>query len=326
MKDLITVPELKLIDESKAENIRKTFEPMYSMLKGFEEEFNEIIQESNVEVTDSLTDLARDLRIRIAKVRINTGKLKDKQKEYIKLEDKAIMGVHNILVFSVKEYEDKLKDIEDHFERVEREKKTALQFERWDKLKKFLPEDSYEKDLSAMDEDVFSAYLKQKIQDFEDIKAAEKQSELDRIAKEKAEAEERKRMQEENATLKAAAEEANKLQEIRIANEAKEREAQEAIQLKERKAHEVELKVERDRIAKLEADQKAKEDAEIKAKEDQEAKKQAELSKGDSDKVKDLVNDLNLLKRKYSFKSAKNQKMYFDVCLLIDKVTNHINK
>jgi len=57
-----------------------------------------------------------------------------------------------------------------------------------------------------------------------------------------------------------------------------------------------------------------------------ESKKQAELSKGDLDKVKDLINDLTELKTKYTFKSAKNSRMYYDVGLLIDKVVNHIKK
>jgi len=66
--------DLQLIEKSKAESIKKTFEPMVALIKGFEDEFDEIIAESKVEVTDSLTDIARDLRIKISKVRINTEK------------------------------------------------------------------------------------------------------------------------------------------------------------------------------------------------------------------------------------------------------------
>ncbi len=65
---------------------------------------------------------------------------------------------------------------------------------------------------------------------------------------------------------------------------------------------------------------------EIKAKQEAEAKKQDELNKGDKAKVNDLINDLNQLKTKYTFKSAKNNRMYSDVGLLIGKVVNHINK
>ncbi len=50
-----------------------------------------------------------------------------------------------------------------------------------------------------------------------------------------------------------------------------------------------------------------------------------ELNKGDTDKVKDLINDLKSLKTKYSFKYSKNKNMYSDVNTLIDKVINHIS-
>lgn len=65
---------------------------------------------------------------------------------------------------------------------------------------------------------------------------------------------------------------------------------------------------------------------EPKEKADEEKRLQDELNKGDEDKVKDLINDLELLKTKYTFKAVKTQKMYADVGLLIDKVTNHIKK
>lgn len=76
----------------------------------------------------------------------------------------------------------------------------------------------------------------------------------------------------------------------------------------------------------LEAKLKSKEDAERKAKELEEAKKQAELNKGDAAKVKDLIADLESLKAKYSFKSAKNKKMYMNVGGLLDKVVDYVKK
>jgi hypothetical protein len=82
---------------------------------------------------------------------------------------------------------------------------------------------------------------------------------------------------------------------------------------------------EREKRLKLEAELKAKQDAEQKAKEVIDAKIQSELSKGDTAKVKDLIADLNALKTKYAFKSAKNKKMYADVGSLIEKIANHIH-
>ena len=60
--------------------------------------------------------------------------------------------------------------------------------------------------------------------------------------------------------------------------------------------------------------------------EDKEKAEQAELSKGDAAKRNDLLNDLGELRTKYSFRSKKNQKMYSDVGILLDKIVAHINK
>lgn len=343
----IDAPELQVLDQSKAEKIKKTFEPMAEMLTHFESAYNELILEADQEITQEITSKAKRLRLDIGKVRIETGKLKDKQKEYIKLEDKAIMGVHNILVWAVKEKEDKLKEIEQHFEVQEQKRLEALQSERAEKLSPFV-EDANERDLSKFAEDEFEALLAMKKQQHEDRIAAEKKAEDERIAKEKAEAAERERIRKENEQLKKQAEERERLAKIeaqkrekaeseRKAKEDAERKIREDKERKEREAYEAKLKAEREARAKiereekakrekLEAELKAKEDAEREAKEQEAARLQAELNKGDEDKVKDLISELNLIKTKYSFKSNLNKKMYSEVSLLIDKIVNHIEK
>ena len=105
-------PELQVIEKSKAEKIIATFKPMAKMLAEFEKAYNNVILESEKGITTDVANKAKRLRLDVGKVRTETRKLKDKQKEYIKLEDKAIMGVHNILIWAVKEKEDKLKEIE----------------------------------------------------------------------------------------------------------------------------------------------------------------------------------------------------------------------
>jgi len=329
-------PELIAVEPSKAKQIKETFLPMAEMLETFEERFNEIISESKNGITQDLSLKAKRLRLDVAQVRIETGKLKDKQKEKIKIEDKAIMAIHNILVWAVSEKEDKLKAIEKDAEIKEQKRLEALQLER---VKIMLPyiEDAENRNFSEMEEDVFQAYFTTKKQAHLDLIEAEKKAEADRIAKEKKEAEERKRIEAENAKLKAEREanekkaeaerkERNKLEAEKLAKEAEaEKERLRVFNISKAK-HEAELKIERDKAAKLEAEnlatQKALEDAE-KAKE---ASLQAELNKGDAEKVKDLISDLTALKTKYTFKSKTNQKMFVSVCGLIDKVLTYISK
>lgn len=341
----IDAPELQGLEQSKALQIKKTFEPMAEMLSEFEKAYSELMQEARKEVTEEITARAKRLRLDIGKVRIETGKLKDKQKEYIKLEDRAIMGVHNVLVWAVKEKEDKLKEIENFFQIQEQKRLEVLQAERAEKLSAYV-EDAHARDLAKFADDEFEALFQMKKKEHEDRIEAEKKAEAERVAKEKAEAEERKRIELENIKLKEEAEERERLAKIeeekrakaeaeRKKKEAAERKAREEKERKEREAYEAKIKAEREakekiereeraKREKLEAELRAKEEAERKAKEEAERKAEEELNKGDKEKVHDLLNDLTLLKTKYSFKSKKNVKMYADVSILLDKIIKHI--
>jgi len=165
-------PEMGAIEPSKARIIKDAFNPMVIMLDEFEQKYNEVIKEKAGGITPVLVAKAKRIRLDIGKVRVATGKLKDKQKEYIKLEDKAIMSVHNLLVWAVTEKEDKLKEIEDHFIIQEKNRLEKLQSDRAEKLSLYL-EDAHERKLSDMDEDVWLAYFGAKKKEHEDkIEAA----------------------------------------------------------------------------------------------------------------------------------------------------------
>ena len=319
----LETPELQSIEKSKAQQIRETFEPMVEMLEGFEKAFTEVVNESQKEVTPDLTAKAKRLRIDISKVRIQTGKLKDEGKaEYLRAE-RAIQAVHNIIVWAVTDKEEKLKEIEKHFEIQEQKRLEKLQADRAEKLSKYV-EDADERDLASMDEDVWKAYYSTKKQEHEDRIAAEKKAEAERKAREKAEAEERERIRQENIRLQKEAEERERKAEA----ERKEREKQEAARLekeaKEREAYEAKLKAERQERERMQKELEAKAEAERKTKEEEEARVQAELSKDDVAKVSDLIADLEALKNKYTFKSQKNRTMYKAVGQLIDKIIAYI--
>ena len=382
----VEFPEFKGIEKSKAQQIKDTFLPMSEMLSEFESAYNEIIKDKENGIDGPLTARAKRLRIDISKIRTSTGKLKDEQKKYLILEGKAIQGVHNILVHAVSEKEDRLKEIENHFENLENERLNKLQLERVEKLSKYI-EDAQERNLSIMEEDVWIPYLASKKQAFEDQKQAEIKAEETRIENERLDAVEISRertiapyiafvgetksnlrdMQEKdfNALVlflrNSKAEYDKDQQEIKEENERlnKEREAshakakaeqdardkqtkvdsdaREKAESEAKAAHQAELnkereaaakiaKIEQEKREKLESELKAAQEKESKAVADAEAKKQAELSKGDADKVKDLISELELIKTKYKFDSAKNKKMYEDTGKLIDKVIIHINK
>ena len=332
----LDTPELQVIEKSKAEQIKATFEPMAKMLSEFEDAYNVVVSEAEKEITFDVTAKAKRLRIDIGKVRIETEKARKEQKEEYLRAGKAIDGVSNILKWAVTDKENKLKEIENYFEIQEQKRLEALQLERAEKLAPYV-EDAHERDLAKFADDEFEALLAMKKKEQEDRIAAEKKAEEERIAKEKAEAEERERIRQENEQLRKEAEEREKKAKIEAEKRAKEererqakaeaeRKEREEKERKEREAYEAKLKAEREEKERMQRELEAKAEAERKAKEEEKARIEAELNKGDAAKVKDLIADLTVLKTKYSFKSAKNQKMYADVSMLIDKVINHIEK
>ena len=288
-------PELATIEASKADQIRSTFLPMADMLSKFESAYAEIITESEAEITAELTAKAKRLRIDIGRVRIETEKLRKSEKEEYLRAGKAIDGVSNILKWAVTDKENKLKEIENHFETLEKARLSALQVKRVDELSHYV-EDAAERDLAGMDEDVWQAYMSAKKKEHDDRLAAEKQAEADLIAKEKEAAEERKRIQAENERLKkeAVAKE-RKLKKEAAARAKADAEAQEKRDA-ERKAIEAKTKAdadERERVAKVERQKREKEETARRAVEAEERKRLEVKLKNEADERAKLEAEKN---------------------------------
>jgi len=308
-------------------------------------EFEEV---SKLELTQENLPTFKKLRLAIVKNRTQgIDKWHKTNKEFFLTGGKFVDAIKNKERAINEQMEEKLMDAEKHFENLEKERIAKIQSERVSLLSEFV-EDASERDLANMEDDVWESYLATKKQAHLDKIQAELDAEKERQAKIQAEKEEQERIRKENAKLKAEAEERERLSKIeadkrlkaekeRLAKEEAERKEREEKEKKERAEYEAKLKAERDakekiereeriKREKLEAELQAKKEAEQKAKADEEKRLQDELNKGDEAKVKDLINDLELLKTKYAFKAVKTQKMYADVGLLIDKVTNHIKK
>ena len=203
----------------------------------------------------------------------------------------------------------------------------ALPIYREQTISKFNPEIS-RVEFENMSDETFNVFLAGIEKEYNDRITAEKKAEVDRIAKEKAEAAERERIRKENERLRKeaaakekqlAAERAKAAQERKVAAEKAEQKLK-AEQETARKASEA-AAAER---AKLVSEIKAKEAAERTRVAKIETLKQADLQKGDAAKMKDFVSDLLNLKSKYEFKSVKMQNKYADAGKLIDKIINYI--
>jgi len=332
------------LEEVKAAQISAQFKPMLDKMEALESEYNEVIK---LDIEESETAAkAKELRLKYVKVRTGTAAIHKEQKSFYLAGGKFVDGWKNAQLFASEGIENKLMEIEKHAENVENERVEVIGQERKKQCLKFVDEDVILPNLGSMPDSIWDNYIIGLEASYNAKIEAEKKVEAERIAKEIAEKEERERIAKENEQLKKEAVERERLAKVeaekrrkaeveRLEKEEAERIEREEKQRKEREEYETKLRIEREKQERiereerekreaLEAELKAKEAAELKAKEDEAANIQAELNKGDIAKVADLIKDLESLKVKYSFKSAKNKKMYNDVGLLIDKVVTHI--
>lgn len=324
MNEELVVIEMDLITDEVKEKapemsvqIQSVFAPMVQTLKGIEAPFNELIEKSKSGITRELTQEAKRLRLDIVAIRGKVEKQRKISKEKYLIGGKAIDGASNIFKAAVFEKESSLKDIEEHFDRLEAEILARVQSEREDELFKYAPnEDS--RNLSNMEPDVWEAFISVKKKQFEDRIALEKEEEEKRIALELAEAEEKKKLQEENLRLKKQNEEAERLAKIeadklaKIEAEAKAKLLEAEMKLAESKrAEERRIAEESEKLAKIEAERLAK--------------IESDLQRGDDEKLKSLVSDLEELKGKYSFESMESKKIGLAVDTLLDKIIFYVN-
>lgn len=253
------------LEPTRAEQIERVFIPIHATFRELDAEFKEIALAE--EVTPELCEKASVLRKKYVKVRTTAEAAHKEAKASALLEGRAIDGLKNIITYATVQNEDKLREIEEHFENLERERLLEVLEKRTSELREVDADPSIYK-LGEMHETVYQDLLASKKKEFEEKKARLKKEEEDRIAKEKADAEERERIGKENEALKKEAAE-------REAIAAKERAESEAKAAQERKMADERVKVEQEAREKAEAELKAKNDkeaAEAMAKQKAEAK------------------------------------------------------
>jgi len=150
----------------------------------------------------------------------------------------------------------------------------------------------------------------------ENIELKKKQEEQDKLlAEERAKAEAKEKAAEAEAK-RIADETAKREAEVKAKADADQKRMQEEAQKK--------IAEERKERERVEAELKAKQEEEARIKAEEAEREQAELAKGDADKISDLQAELEALKTKFHFRSAKNKKTYAEVGTLLDKIINHI--
>lgn len=329
---LLSLEKEEVIGE-KAKMIESAFLPMIELIKAVESEFAEIIAK---EPGEESCKEARDLRLKLVKVRTSTAAIHKEQKaEYLRA-GRAIDGVKNILEFAIVDKEEALLKMEKHFENIEKEKLLVLKKEREEMISRF-GYDFGNLDLSKIEQSMFDVMLIGAEKAFNDNIAAEKAAEEARIANELKLEQEREAQRIENERLKAEAlkreeeikkerEEQQRVLKEQQAKAAAEKEIADKKAKEEREKQEAILKKEREEKAKIEAELETKRQAEAKAEQERQYAIELELSKGDKEKLDSLCNELEILKNRFSFKSKKNQKLQISINELISKTIAYIKE
>lgn len=268
------------LEETKAADIAAQFQPMLDKMVELEKEYNDVIA---LPIEEPLTaKKAKELRLKYVKVRTGTAEIHKAQKAFYLAGGRYVDGWKNAQIFASQGIEDKLESIEKYQESLEKERIAKLQAERIELIAPFVV-DTPGLALGTMPQDVFDAYYAAKKQAHLDFIEAERKAEEERIAKEKAEAEDRERIRIENERLKAEAEQMEvelKAEREKVEAERKAAEEKAAKELAQERARaEAErLRIEKENQARIDAERKEREkvEAELKAKKDAEQKAEAQ--------------------------------------------------
>ena len=213
------------LEESKAQEIEALFTPMLVKMADLEKEYNKVIK---LEVTEETCDKAKELRLQYVKVRTGTAAIHKDAKAFYLAGGRFVDGWKNAQVFASQGIEDKLQEIEKHFENAERDRLQAIYETRKAEILPFVEDQAMiAGDIGRMEDAVWIPYLQSVKESFKLRRDAEEKAEADRIAKEKADAAEQERIRKDN---------------IRLEKEAKAREDKEEFKRKRRERRNAELR------------------------------------------------------------------------------------
>lgn len=257
------------LEDQQVQTIEQAFAPKIAERDGLVEIYKSVISK---ELTPELCSEAKQVRLKLVKVRTGIADIHRTQKAFFLAAGRFVDAWKNKETEPVEQMESNLKEIEEHFINLEKQRKAQLEIERTQQLHQYT--EIMPVGLADMQQDVFDAYLNAQKTAHEARIEAERKAEADRIAREKAEAEERERIRKENEQLKKEAGERERKAEDERKTHQDEFEKQRKESEAKQKAIEDAARIEREKAeaerAKLQAELKAKADAEAKAKAEQE--------------------------------------------------------
>jgi hypothetical protein len=332
-ENLIVLPEevayiAQSVSDEKRNEVQAVLNHVFNGVSKMREQLESVVV---ADENDKINmKLANAIRLGVKQVRLEAEKTFDAKRAEVqaqmisfKTEDQLWLKSKQTMQILAKEIEEQARWKEETKQRFDAEQKELQTQQRILQVSKFAPE-IQRSEFENMTDEGFRMFLSGIEKTYNDKIEAEKIANEERIAKEKAEAEERERIRLENERFKAEVEERERV----IAEEKKKLEA-------ERKAIEEKAKKEKAELLEKAKKEKAVADAklkavqlELKAKEDAEKAKLLAEKKAKSapDKIKlehfvKFIQDIQYPE----LKSDEGKKIITDVRVLMSKVASFIN-
>lgn len=164
------------------------------------------------ELTPELSMQARELRLKLVKVRTGIADVHKSQKAFFLAAGKFVDAWKNKSILPVEQMEQKLEDIEKHFENIAKKK---IEDTRNNRIAELTPYTTFfPLELGTMSEEVYQDYLTGVVQADKHKKEQAAAAELERIAAEQKAAEERETLRLENEKLKKEAQEREQIAQV----------------------------------------------------------------------------------------------------------------
>lgn len=282
--ELAVIVDQSGLEQTKANFVLEKFQDYFKIASEWEAKAKTLTVTDESQIAEM--KMAREARLFLKEKRIEVEKSRKELKEQSLREGKAIDGIANVLKALIEPTEKYLETQEKFAEIKAKERKEVLIAERFELLIPLIGEQANIYPLGEMTQPAFDDLLSGFKLQIEAKKQANIKADQERIAKEKAEAEEIERIRKENEAFrlkaveqeKILAEERARAEKARLAAEAiakVEREAADRLLEAQRKQAAAE-KVKQDAILAKEREEKAKIEVELKAKKDAEVRAEKE--------------------------------------------------
>jgi hypothetical protein len=267
---LATIVQQSGLEKTKADYVLEKFQDYFKIASDWEQKAKILVVSSPNQTAEM--KMAREGRLFLRQKRLDIEKARKELKEQSLREGKAIDGIANVLKALIEPIEEYLDKQERFVEIQEDELREVRKVGRIGEMQSIgLDVTLY--DLKNMPEETYKQIIDGQHRAIEQRLEAQQKAEAERIAKEKADAEERERMRAENEHLRKEAEaKERQLAEERAEAESRRKIAEEKARKErlEAEAREKKLKAEQDAQLKKERQERDRLAAELKAKEEKE--------------------------------------------------------